>query len=154
MCSEECASDSDCSEGDSNNKCCYNGCGHVCTVATEIPYHAPPLVCPEVEPDMVGLCSEECNVTDGCSDADKICCYNGCGHVCTQGIPPTPLCAVVRDQVMNSSLIGAYVPQCEENGTFSSVQCHASTGYCWCVATETGEPVTGMLRFQMPQCSK
>jgi hypothetical protein len=32
-----------------------------------------------------------------------------------------------------TGLIGAFVPQCEEGGSYSSVQCWFSTGYCWCV---------------------
>ena len=39
-----------------------------------------------------------------------------------------------------SSLIGAYVPQC--NGDlWNNVQCHGSTGYCWCVDQYTGQKI-------------
>lgn len=27
---------------------------------------------------------------------------------------------------------GAYAPKCEEDGSYSSMQCHDSTGLCWC----------------------
>lgn len=30
-------------------------------------------------------------------------------------------------------LIGAYVPQCDEDGYYTLKQCWASTGSCWCV---------------------
>ncbi|EDO39095.1 predicted protein, partial [Nematostella vectensis] len=30
-------------------------------------------------------------------------------------------------------LIGAYIPQCDKDGRYSALQCHGSTGYCWCV---------------------
>ena len=33
-------------------------------------------------------------------------------------------------------LIGAFIPQCEEDGSYSEVQCHGSAGYCWCVDGE------------------
>ena len=33
-------------------------------------------------------------------------------------------------------LVGVYIPQCEEDGSYSSKQCHGSTGYCWCVDGE------------------
>ena len=33
-------------------------------------------------------------------------------------------------------LIGGFIPQCEEDGSYSEVQCHGSTGYCWCVDGE------------------
>ena len=152
VCLEDCSSDSDCPEDD--DKCCSNGCGHVCMTGLEIPYHAPPLRCPEVPADVAGICSEECNQTGGCGNEGELCCSNGCGHVCVQGVYPAPLCEAIRDEVMNSSLVGAFVPECDANGSFASIQCHGSTGYCWCVAMETGEPVTDTLRFQMPQCSK
>ena len=31
--------------------------------------------------------------------------------------------------------MGAFVPQCDRNGGYMSVQCQGSTGYCWCVDT-------------------
>ncbi|XP_075712280.1 HLA class II histocompatibility antigen gamma chain isoform X2 [Rhinoderma darwinii] len=31
------------------------------------------------------------------------------------------------------SFPGTYVPQCDENGNFTPIQCWRSTGYCWCV---------------------
>jgi hypothetical protein len=41
-----------------------------------------------------------------------------------------------------TGLIGAFVPQCEEDGSYSSVQCWFSTGYCWCVNAD-GIEITG-----------
>jgi len=35
--------------------------------------------------------------------------------------------------------IGTYVPQCTNDGFYHPKQCHASTGYCWCV-TPDGTP--------------
>ena len=38
------------------------------------------------------------------------------------------------DAVANASgLIGEFIPQCEDDGSYSPVQCWGSTGYCWCV---------------------
>ena len=35
--------------------------------------------------------------------------------------------------------VGVYVPQCDRTGSFNQVQCHQSTGYCWCVDKEGKE---------------
>ena len=42
----------------------------------------------------------------------------------------------------NKGLIGSYIPQCTESGDYEAMQCHASTGYCWCV-DENGEEIKG-----------
>ena len=47
------------------------------------------------------------------------------------------------DAVANTSgLIGEFIPQCEEDGSYSPLQCWASTGYCWCV-DENGNEIAG-----------
>ena len=30
-------------------------------------------------------------------------------------------------------LIGAFGPSCKVNGDYEEIQCHGSTGFCWCV---------------------
>ncbi|CAH1240507.1 HSPG2 [Branchiostoma lanceolatum] len=35
-------------------------------------------------------------------------------------------------------LRGAYIPQCEEDGSFKTTQCHGSTGYCYCAHPTDG----------------
>uniref|UniRef100_A0A3Q3FC00 SPARC related modular calcium binding 2 n=1 Tax=Labrus bergylta TaxID=56723 RepID=A0A3Q3FC00_9LABR len=35
-----------------------------------------------------------------------------------------------------------FVPVCNPDGTYSEVQCHSYTGYCWCV-TPNGRPISG-----------
>ncbi|KAK5847688.1 hypothetical protein PBY51_016796 [Eleginops maclovinus] len=51
---------------------------------------------------------------------------------------PKTQCQHHRDSVQTTSpegypIIGAYVPQCDDNGQYTSLQCHGSTGHCWCV---------------------
>ena len=39
-------------------------------------------------------------------------------------------------------LIGEFIPQCEEDGSYANMQCWLSTGYCWCV-DENGTEIIG-----------
>ncbi|XP_061571402.1 nidogen-2 [Cololabis saira] len=57
---------------------------------------------------------------------------------CSQPERPKSPCEHHRDGVETTSpegfpVLGAYVPQCDENGAYSPQQCHGSTGHCWCV---------------------
>ena len=120
--------------------------------------------CPPLRDDVAGICVEECSSDDDCQSSEK-CCSNGCGHSCTRAVtiphynPPTntpgsQACQLLLNQITrNTSLIGAYVPQCNSDGSFSSVQCHSSTGYCWCVNVQTGEAVSGFVRFGGQECA-
>uniref|UniRef100_A0A8C2I6P8 Thyroglobulin type-1 domain-containing protein n=1 Tax=Cyprinus carpio TaxID=7962 RepID=A0A8C2I6P8_CYPCA len=36
-----------------------------------------------------------------------------------------------------------FVPECSADGRYRAVQCHRSTGYCWCVRVDSGRPVPG-----------
>merc|ERR1712168_250523 len=60
------------------------------------------------------------------------------GHVLCQ----SP-CEIKREKETHESLIGVYVPQCESNGDYSPMQCHVSTGYCWCV-DDNGVQIGGL----------
>ncbi len=47
------------------------------------------------------------------------------------------------DAVVNATgIIGEFIPQCEEDGSYASLQCGSSTGYCWCV-DEDGIEIPG-----------
>ncbi|XP_040888434.1 nidogen-2 isoform X2 [Toxotes jaculatrix] len=53
-------------------------------------------------------------------------------------------CEHHRDSVQTTSpegypIVGAYVPQCDANGQYRSLQCHGSTGHCWCVDSQGQE---------------
>lgn len=46
------------------------------------------------------------------------------------------------------------VPTCLPDGTFAPVQCHAETGYCWCV-TPVGKPIpNSSLHNARPNCRR
>ncbi|XP_070814042.1 LOW QUALITY PROTEIN: nidogen-2 [Chaetodon trifascialis] len=51
---------------------------------------------------------------------------------------PKTHCEHHRDSVQSTSpegypITGAYVPQCDANGQYRPLQCHGSSGHCWCV---------------------
>ncbi len=110
------------------------------------PYVTPPISCPDSNESMLGACviTSDCldvglGSTENCNEG-SLCCETGCGGLlCNEGVHPSPLCSAVQAKVTNESngLLGAYIPQCEEDGSFSSPQCHE--GMCWCVDVETGK---------------
>ena len=61
------------------------------------------------------------------------------------------------DAVANASgMIGEFIPQCEDDGSYSPMQCWGSTGYCWCVDIDGIEiPGTAMPSWQgEPNCNE
>ncbi|NWS65893.1 NID2 protein, partial [Crotophaga sulcirostris] len=48
-----------------------------------------------------------------------------------RAVPPGPL-----------PVGGGHVPQCDEEGRYRPLQCHSSTGYCWCVDA-SGQEIAG-----------
>ncbi|XP_078418707.1 uncharacterized protein nid2a isoform X5 [Cetorhinus maximus] len=56
----------------------------------------------------------------------------------------------------SQTLIGLHIPECDEEGNFRSLQCHSSTGYCWCV-DERGQEISGTRTSPgtgQPQCGQ
>lgn len=62
------------------------------------------------------------------------------------GVPVQPICSAMAQRSQQAGLIGALEPSCELDGSFSKLQCLGSTGYCWCVDVETGQPVSNGTR--------
>jgi len=45
--------------------------------------------------------------------------------------------AIRETQPVNGHpIVGAYIPQCDENGEYTPRQVHGGTGYSWCVTRE------------------
>merc|ERR1712142_1407236 len=42
----------------------------------------------------------------------------------------------------NRGVLGAFIPDCKDDGSYETKQCHGSTGYCWCV-DESGDEIQG-----------
>ena len=56
----------------------------------------------------------------------------------------TSTCMEARLEAQSNNLIGVFVPRCnEENGElYKTLQCHGSTGFCWCVQEEDGAKIS------------
>ncbi|XP_060790722.1 SPARC-related modular calcium-binding protein 1 isoform X2 [Neoarius graeffei] len=58
------------------------------------------------------------------------------------------------DEARQNPREGIFVPDCGPLGLYKPVQCHQSTGYCWCVLTDTGRPIPGTsARYKKPECA-
>lgn len=112
-----------------------------------------PTHCPN-STGLIGTCVEECNSDNPCRD-NLLCCSNGCGRSCLEGQTVAPLCpSLARQQYTRSrGGVGTFILQCETDGSFSSQQCWASTGYCWCVETTTGRPISEGMRGNQQECT-
>ena len=148
-CVVTCSSHSDC---DDDLLCCSNGCGFTCRAGEPIPYYEIPLICPAPSvDDLIGTCqitNNSCLSDDECMKSDQRCCRSGCGRSCQRANQPSTPCFAVTDQFpiatggLLGGLVGTFIPHCLDDGSFAPIQCHGSTGYCWCVHTRTGEPIS------------
>ncbi|XP_075049415.1 nidogen-2 [Mixophyes fleayi] len=76
--------------------------------------------------------------------------YTGDGFQCTQAPdyrPQPTSCLEKRRSLLGEGSPrgprpGLFVPECDSEGNYSPLQCHGSTGYCWCVNKE-GEEIEG-----------
>uniref|UniRef100_A0A673BJ85 Nidogen 2a (osteonidogen) n=1 Tax=Sphaeramia orbicularis TaxID=375764 RepID=A0A673BJ85_9TELE len=90
----------------------------------------------------------------------------GTPRVDYEPVRPKTHCEHHRDSVQATSpegypVVGAYVPQCDENGQYTPLQCHGSSGHCWCVdstgqerpgtRTSPGTPPTDCDRPERPK---
>ncbi len=59
-----------------------------------------------------------------------------------------------QEQAEATGLIGEFIPDCEDDGSYTAMQCWASTGYCWCVDENGAEiPGTSLPSWQgFPEC--
>ncbi|KAM9466968.1 SPARC-related modular calcium-binding protein 1 isoform 7-T7 [Clarias gariepinus] len=75
-----------------------------------------------------------------------------------QGAYKDPSCDQERQNALNEARLnpreGIFIPDCGPHGLFQPVQCHESTGYCWCVQVHTGRPIPGTsARNKTPDCA-
>uniref|UniRef100_UPI00358EF621 SPARC-related modular calcium-binding protein 1 n=1 Tax=Myxine glutinosa TaxID=7769 RepID=UPI00358EF621 len=67
--------------------------------------------------------------------------------------PAIVTCQMDRARAQERKDKNGFIPECKDDGTYAQVQCHRSTGYCWCVTGE-GRPISGTsVRNSLPKCS-
>jgi len=60
-------------------------------------------------------------------------------RTCNTNLCPGP-CTLERANAKPT--LGGFIPSCKGDGSYEKKQCHASTGYCWCVS-EDGKEIKG-----------
>lgn len=151
ICITECASDSDCL-GDS--KCCGNGCGRIC----RRPVHQ---ACPRGEPFIMCL-TNPCEGASCPANPKARCRPSSCGRCLAQFFDSnnkmvncsaslTKCQKEYAKAISKPHLVGIFIPHCRQDGSFSPMQCHASTGFCWCV-TQDGKKVPNNDTRGRPNC--
>ena len=48
-------------------------------------------------------------------------------------------------------LVGRFIPKCRADGSYDPMQCHGSTGFCWCV-TKDGKEIPNTKIRGIPKC--
>ncbi|KAL0985520.1 hypothetical protein UPYG_G00157950 [Umbra pygmaea] len=85
----------------------------------------------------------------------------GAGQVnCEITDHPRP-CEQHKNSPDGKPMLGAFVPQCDKNGQYKPLQCHGSTGHCWCVDSKGQEkpgsrkgPGAGKVNCDIPERPK
>ncbi|XP_056343275.1 nidogen-1 [Oenanthe melanoleuca] len=73
--------------------------------------------------------------------------YRGDGFRCVLGEVEKTKCQHEREVALGSggafypreARVGHFIPQCDEHGHYLPTQCHAGSGYCWCVDRDGNE---------------
>ncbi|MGH0116649.1 UNVERIFIED_CONTAM: hypothetical protein FKN15_012244 [Acipenser sinensis] len=69
------------------------------------------------------------------------------GHPCQNEI------SRIQNQSRRTTLVGVFIPRCNEEGYYKSTQCHGSTGQCWCV-DKYGNEIAGSRKHGNPTCEE
>lgn len=75
---------------------------------------------------------------------------------CSDSDVPMTKCFQERQEATSadsrSNAKDVFIPSCKSDGTFSEIQCHKASGYCWCVSKD-GKPLSGTsTKTSTPNC--
>lgn len=73
--------------------------------------------------------------------------------IITTSVPLLSTCQLQRKQASEKKLLGTFIPRCSAEGHFAPVQCHGSTGECWCVDKQGKELLGSRKRAEVPNCT-
>ncbi|XP_066290079.1 zonadhesin-like isoform X3 [Branchiostoma lanceolatum] len=122
--------------------CCDNGCGGAleCRRPMRGPMRSKPGTCPASEREAPCRKGEWslCQGDPDCPQRQK-CCSDGCVMICQNPDTTNEPVTKCQDQFQNTQpMPGQFVKQCEEDGSFSTEQCHGSAGFCYCAHPQDG----------------
>uniref|UniRef100_A0A4Q8K8D1 U23-Hexatoxin-Hc1a_1 n=1 Tax=Hadronyche cerberea TaxID=1107879 RepID=A0A4Q8K8D1_HADCE len=92
-----------------------------------------------------------------CFEGSKFCmCWTPSGHHVEGPSIHIKTCDCISHrerqlEYTRKGMIGTFVPQCKEDGTYAPLQCHGSTGLCWC-ADEKGNRLSEPQRNPAQNC--
>uniref|UniRef100_A0A4W6CCJ4 Nidogen 1 n=1 Tax=Lates calcarifer TaxID=8187 RepID=A0A4W6CCJ4_LATCA len=107
-------------------------------------------ICQDIDECQPGRCHQDavCYNTQGSFTCQCRSGYYGDGFYCSPG---KTQCEIHRDSLLAATEfgprgprppVGQYIPTCDENGAYEPMQCHGSTGHCWCV-DRNGQEIPG-----------
>ena len=76
---------------------------------------------------------------------------NGCIYQ-LDGKSPCQRMLQDANEKSKQSMVGHFTPSCHANGHYSPIQCHGSTGYCWCADIDGNERPYTRIRGR-PNCN-
>ncbi|XP_054655579.1 nidogen-1 isoform X1 [Dunckerocampus dactyliophorus] len=109
-------------------------------------------VCQDIDECQPGRCHQDavCYNTQGSFTCQCRPGYYGDGFYCSPDRTKTQ-CESHRDSLLGVTEfgprgprppVGQYIPTCDEDGNYEPMQCHGSTGHCWCV-DRNGQEIPG-----------
>ncbi|KAK2824085.1 hypothetical protein Q5P01_021260 [Channa striata] len=109
-------------------------------------------ICQDIDECQLGRCHQDavCYNTQGSFTCQCRPGYYGDGFYCSLERTKTQ-CESHRDSLLGVTEfgprgprppVGQYIPTCDENGAYEAMQCHGSTGHCWCV-DRNGQEIPG-----------
>jgi len=112
--------------------------------------------CPKPWKGQNGICDRlgtMCRQDSHCRQ-DRKCCFNGCQNDCVPSVG-VKICEKHRDEQIAkipAGFVGVFIPSCKVNGDYEEIQCHGSSGYCWCV-DDNGNELPGTRTRDEPDCT-